>query len=60
MYGDVEYYALRAAEERLAAMRSKHLNARVAHLEMATLYQQRVDAFRRRSLSAQFDVAGAA
>jgi len=60
MRGDVHYYASRASEERLAAMRSKHLGARAAHLEMARRYQELVDATARRAISARFDVAGAA
>ena len=45
---------------REAAMRSTHLKARAAHLEMARLYQQRVDTIVRRSLPVRFDVAGVA
>ena len=60
MNRDVHYFAQRAAEEREAAMRSTHLKARAAHLEMARLYQQRVDTIVRRSLPVRFDVAGVA
>jgi hypothetical protein len=60
MSEDIHYFALRAAEERLAAMQSAHLNARASHLEMARRYQERVDAISRRPFSARLDVAGAA
>jgi hypothetical protein len=60
MHEDVHYYAQRASEERLAAMRSEHLNARVAHVEMARRYQELVDVISRRTLDIRFDVAGAA
>ena len=60
MHEDIHYYALRASEERLAAMRSAHPSARAAHLEMARRYQEMVDAFGRRMIDVRFDVAGAA
>ena len=60
MHEDIHYYALRASEERLAAMRSAHLKARAAHLEMARCYQRIVDASRSRMIDVRFDVAGAA
>jgi hypothetical protein len=60
MQNDVHYYALRVSEERLAAMRSEHLRARAAHLELARRYQELVDAGARRPISVQFQAAGAA
>jgi hypothetical protein len=38
MEEDVRYFARRASEEREAAMRSTHLKARRAHLEIAGRY----------------------
>jgi len=60
MHEDLRYYARRASEERLAAMRSEHLNARAAHIELSRRYQELVDAFSRRTLDVRFDIAGAA
>ena len=60
MSEDIHYFACRAAEERLAAMRSAHLTARAAHLEMARRYQELVDAISRRPFCDRSDVAGAA
>jgi hypothetical protein len=42
METDVVYFTRRAAEERLAAMRSAHFAARHAHLEMAHRYDERL------------------
>ena len=39
MSENLRYFHLRAAEERLAAMRSAHINVRAVHLEMAKRYQ---------------------
>ena len=60
MREDIDYFACRAAEERVAAMGSGHLKARAAHLEMARRYQELVDEISRRPFCARFDVAGAA
>jgi hypothetical protein len=38
MESDVAYFVRRAGEEREAAMKAAHLNARQAHLEMARRY----------------------
>jgi hypothetical protein len=40
MLSDSEYFARRAAEERLAAERSVNPSAREAHLELAARYDQ--------------------
>ena len=60
MRDDVHYFAARAQEERAAAMRCVHLKARAAHLEMARLYQARVDAMMRSSSLIGGQFAGAA
>jgi hypothetical protein len=39
MEGDGSYFDRRAAEERIAAMKSPHPQARKAHLELAGRYQ---------------------
>jgi hypothetical protein len=40
MLGDANYFSRRANEERVAAMRAAHPNARSAHLQMAERYTQ--------------------
>jgi hypothetical protein len=44
MDGDVAYLLRRASEERAAAMRARHPNARQSHLELAARYQEMADA----------------
>jgi hypothetical protein len=44
MDGDVGYLLRRASEERAAAMRARHPNARQSHLELAARYQEMADA----------------
>jgi hypothetical protein len=44
MDGDVAYLLRRASEERTAAMRAPHPNARQSHLELAARYQEMADA----------------
>jgi hypothetical protein len=44
MNGDVSYLIRRASEERAAAMRARHPNARQAHRQLATRYQEMADA----------------
>ena len=44
MDGDVVYLIRRASEERAAAMRARHPNARQSHLELAERYQEMADA----------------
>jgi hypothetical protein len=44
MEGDVAYLIRRASEERAAAMRARHPNARQSHLELAARYQEMADA----------------
>jgi hypothetical protein len=39
MNGDAEYFRRRAVEEKTAAMKSAHPNARQAHLRMASQYE---------------------
>jgi hypothetical protein len=42
--GDVAYLIKRASEERVAAMRARHPNARQSHRELAVRYQEMADA----------------
>jgi hypothetical protein len=44
MDGDAAYLNRRASEERAAAMRARHPNARQSHLELAVRYQEMADA----------------
>jgi hypothetical protein len=44
MDGDAAYLIRRASEERAAAMRATHPNARQSHLELADRYQEMADA----------------
>jgi hypothetical protein len=44
MNGDVAYLIRRASEERAAAMRARHPNARRSHRELAARYQEMADA----------------
>jgi hypothetical protein len=44
MDGDAAYLNRRASEERAAAMRATHPNARQSHLELAGRYQEMADA----------------
>jgi hypothetical protein len=44
MQSDVAYLMKRASEERTAAMRAPHPNARQSHLELAGRYQDMADA----------------
>jgi hypothetical protein len=44
MDGDVAYLIRRASEERAAAMRAGHPNARQSHLQLAARYQEMADA----------------
>ena len=44
MNGDVAYLLRRASEERAAAMRARHPNARQSHRELAARYQEMADA----------------
>ena len=44
MTGDVAYLIRRASEEREAAMRAAHPNARQAHLQLAGRYREMADA----------------
>jgi hypothetical protein len=44
MNGDVAYLMRRASEERAAAMRARHPNARQSHRELAARYQEMADA----------------
>ncbi len=44
MESDVVYLIRRASEERVAAMRAPHPNARQSHLELAERYQEMADA----------------
>jgi len=39
MNGDAEYFRRRAVQEKTAAMRADHPNAREAHLRMAAQYE---------------------
>lgn len=41
---DVAYFRRRACDERAAAMRAEHPQARMAHLELAARYQELSDA----------------
>jgi hypothetical protein len=40
MLGNANYFSRRANEERIAAMKAAHPNARSAHLQMAERYTQ--------------------
>ena len=60
MREDIHYFTFRASEERVAAMRSPHLKARAAHLELARLYEEQIRALSGRAIKVRFDVAGAA
>ena len=40
MEGDANYFTRRANEERIAAMKAAHPNARHSHLEMAERYDE--------------------
>jgi len=51
MDGDVAYLLRRASEERAAAMRAWHPNARQSHLELAARYQEMADAIIARAQS---------
>lgn len=42
MQSDLSYYRRRASEERTAALQSRHLGVRRAHVEMAKRYEERV------------------
>lgn len=44
MEGDAIYLNRRASEERIAAMKAAHPNARRAHLEMARRYEELANA----------------
>jgi hypothetical protein len=44
MQSDVAYLMRRASEERTAAMRAPHPNARQSHRELAARYQEMADA----------------
>lgn len=44
MFSDVAYFTIRADEERSAAMNAPHPIARQKHLELASCYQDMVDA----------------
>ncbi len=42
MTNDAAYYSRRAREERAAALKAPHPNARLVHLEMAEAYELRL------------------
>jgi hypothetical protein len=62
MNGDVSYLIRRASEERAAAMRALHPNARQSHRELAARYQEMADAIVARQqffgISNERDAAG--
>jgi hypothetical protein len=60
MNEDRAYYVRRVAEERAAAIRAEHPNARAAHLEMARLYDERLSAMADGAGPASIRLVGAA
>jgi hypothetical protein len=44
MQGDADYFGRRARQERVAAMKASHPNARASHLQMASRYDELANA----------------
>jgi hypothetical protein len=59
MEGDAAYFARRAREERIAAMKAAHPNAREAHLDMARRYHELASAIASHELLLSRDAVSA-
>ena len=59
MESDTIYFRRRASEERTAALNTRHLRARQAHLEMASRYEDLVRAIVARERQLQPELVGA-
>jgi hypothetical protein len=55
---DANYFRRRASEERLAAMKAAHPEARSAHLELATRYDDLSDEIGRHELRVSMSLLG--